>query len=253
MFKQQLSTKITPSTAVKLPMSGSKSGLSGEKSPHPLDKSSRVALPEATPKAPVSSSSLTKPNRAATAPTSKLIVKLRYGRGNRKRIEALLRFSGKRRLLSEYPPLKQKMRAESSSKNREGNISLYPPKSTEKQRLSPPSSRGEKRAKPLVDGDSQAPANKRPKSNPNTASTERARTPVSYAPKSSSTHQQQATSKMQFLTPRKELKGVAMRRLGSGDSDGKSPTGMVSTSTPGSIEKAAKESPPTSVDKQTNK
>jgi len=123
----------------------------------------------------------------------------------------------------------------------------------EKQRLPSPPSRGEKRVKPLVDGDAQAPANKRPKTNPNTASTERSRTPIPYTPKSPSTHRQQATSKTQFLTPRKELKGVAMRRLGSGDSDGKSPTGMVSTSTPGSIEKAAKPSPPISVDNQLNK
>jgi hypothetical protein len=249
---KSFNTKITPSAALKVPIGGSKSGLPEEKSPHPVDKISRRTLSEAPGKTSVSSPDLTKPNRViSTKP--KLIVKLRYGRVNRKRIEALLRFSGKRRPVAEYPPPRQKMGLESSSRNKEGNEPPHLPKPMEKPRLSPTPSRGEKRANNLADADAQAPASKRPKAIPNTASTERSRTPISSALKSSSSHQQQATSKMQFLTPRKELKGVAMRRLGSGDSDGKSPTGMVSTSTPGRIEKVTKPSPPTSVDHQPNK
>ncbi|KAK2787445.1 hypothetical protein FQN53_005182 [Emmonsiellopsis sp. PD_33] len=170
----------------------------------------------------------------------KLIVKLRYGRANRKRIEGLLRFSGKYRT-SDNLPAKSKGGLDVSARKREPSSSRTADKH-----------RAEKRSKPVDEDDSHGPpASKRQKPSAISASAERPRTPVTAAFKSPSVQPNPTTSKSQFLTPKKDLKGAAMRRLGSGDSDVKTPTGMdraMNTSTPGSAEKITKHSPPASTD-----
>ncbi|EEH43256.1 uncharacterized protein PADG_08076 [Paracoccidioides brasiliensis Pb18] len=173
----------------------------------------------------------------------KLIVKLRYGRANRKRIEALLRFSGKYKTTSDSRTPKQKDAPEKSPKK--GKTLSSRSADTQCQ---------EKRPRQTEDDDSQCPAPKRRKPAA-ISSTERPRTPVTATFKSPSIQQQSTTSKSQFLTPNKDVRGHAMRRLGSGDGDARTPAGMdraMNTSTPGSAGKTiTKHSPPISTDSQT--
>ncbi|OJD19996.1 hypothetical protein AJ78_00011 [Emergomyces pasteurianus Ep9510] len=176
----------------------------------------------------------------------KLIIKLKYGRANRKRIEALLRFSGKFKVTPDHGPSKQKSGLESSQRNK----LLSSSKPAEIQRT-------EKRPRYIVDDDIPGSAPKRQK--PAIISTaERPRTPFTTALKSSSVPQQSTTaSKGQFLTPSKDLRTATMRRVGSGDGELKMSTGMdlaMNTSTQGSAEKTTnRQSPLTASDSQQNR
>ncbi|OAX77894.1 hypothetical protein ACJ72_07802 [Emergomyces africanus] len=187
-----------------------------------------------------------KPKGTAESAKPKLIVKLKYGRANRKRIEALLRFSGKSKITPDHRSSTLKSGLESSQRKK----LLSSSKPAEIQRT-------EKRSRHIVDEDIQGSAPKRQK--PATIpTTERPRTPVTPAFKSPSALGQSTTaSKSQFLTPSKDLRTTSMRRLGSGDGDTKLPTGLdrsMNTSTPGSAEKTAnKHSPLTSTDNQQNR
>ncbi|PGH29600.1 hypothetical protein GX50_07656 [[Emmonsia] crescens] len=185
-------------------------------------------------------------SKGTTEPAKpKLIVKLRYGRANRKRIEALLRFSGKYKITPDHRPSKQKIGLESNQRKNQPLPSSS--KSAEIQRA-------EKRPRHMEDDDSQgsAPKRQRPATIP---TAERPRTPVTTAFKSPSIPQQSTTaSKGQFLTPSKDSNATTMRRLGSGDGDMKMPIGLdraMNTSTPGSAEKpTTKHSPLISTDSQ---
>ncbi|EGE81525.1 hypothetical protein, variant [Blastomyces dermatitidis ATCC 18188] len=187
-----------------------------------------------------------KPKGTTQLAKPKLIVKLRYGRSNRKRIEALLRFSGKYKSTPHHQSSKQKREPESQRKSKTAPSS----KSTEVQRA-------EKRPRQTDEDDSQGSVPKRQKSATLPAS-ERPRTPATTAFKSPSVPQQPTSvSKGQFLTPSKDLRATTMRRLGSGDGDSKLPAGLdrgMNTSTPGSAEKATtKHSPVTPSDNPQNK
>ncbi|PGG97107.1 hypothetical protein AJ79_09335 [Helicocarpus griseus UAMH5409] len=236
--------------------SGSTSSSSDKSAKGRTSSSSAAKLQSSSSTRSVASSSdQTKPSSTspkfrgtAEAVKAKLIVKLRYGRANRKRIEALLRFSGKYRIPSDIQSSRQKDGLEIDAKRRQ------PPHSriTEGQRV-------EKRHKHMEE-DGQVPAPKRQKSAVNPTS-ERPRTPVTNAFKSPSISQQPVTSKAQFLTPNtpnKDLRGATMRRLGSGDADVKTLIGIDrainSTTTPGGTEKTTtKHSPPISIDNQSSK
>ncbi|KLJ13522.1 hypothetical protein EMPG_11545 [Blastomyces silverae] len=188
-----------------------------------------------------------KPKGTTQLAKPKLIVKLRYGRSNRKRIEALLRFSGKYKITPDHQSSKQKREPESSQRKSQTAPSS---KSTEIQRA-------EKRPRQKDEDDSQGSVPKRQKS-ATLPVAERPRTPATTAFKSPSVPQQStAASKGQFLTPSKDLRATTMRRLGSGDGDSKLPAGLdraMNTSTPGSAEKATtKHSPVTPSDNQQSK
>ncbi|PGH16900.1 hypothetical protein AJ80_05044 [Polytolypa hystricis UAMH7299] len=186
---------------------------------------------------------------------SRLIVKLRYGRANRKRVEALLKFSGKRRLASENVAVRPKAEPETNQTTRESHP---PPRRAEKYpaTASAPAPLRGKRPKGSDDVDEEEVPSKRQRSATVTTNNnaEKPRTPVIPAPKSSSSIQQPEASKPRFLTPNKDLKGVPMRRLGSGDSDVNTPTALVS-STPGRTEKVSRPltSPAASGDVHLNK
>ncbi|OJD25053.1 hypothetical protein ACJ73_03581 [Blastomyces percursus] len=187
-----------------------------------------------------------KPRGTTQLAKAKLIVKLRYGRANRKRIEALLKFSGKCKITPDHQSSKQKREPESSQRKSQ---TIPSSKSTEVQRA-------EKRPRQTDEEDSQGSVAKRQKS-ATLPVAERPRTPATTAFKSPSVPQQPtAASKGQFLTPSKDLRATTMRRLGSGDGDSKL-AGLdraMNTSTPGSAEKATtKHSPVTPSDNPQSK
>ncbi|EAS37193.1 uncharacterized protein CIMG_02547 [Coccidioides immitis RS] len=144
----------------------------------------------------------------ATPAKPRLVVRLKYGRQNRKRIEALLKIT-RRKAPAEKRPAKPQ---EDVLDQKE----IKPPstlKAPEKQRES---SLGSKRPPPIDDIPSEGPARKKPK----------ATAPTSSEPKgtpNSKTSGQQP--KAQFPTPKKEVKpgtkGTSMRRTESTDSEAK--------------------------------
>ncbi|EZF33560.1 hypothetical protein H109_01950 [Trichophyton interdigitale MR816] len=212
------------------------SSRAAEKKPASISTSS-AALP---PKPPTASSkpaaSQPTPRITTTAPKEKLIVKLKYGRQNRKRIEALLKISSKRKPTPTQTSAKPKGLPDSIvvSKSSPSNSSPQPGSSTAatsmgKQRE--PSS-GYKRPKAVDGDDVQEPALKRPRSSNTLAPPllDQAPTPSMQTPRSTSaTKHPPASSQDQFLTPKKEPKGTAMRRVGSGDSDMKTPSGSATS------------------------
>ncbi|KAG5209998.1 hypothetical protein GY631_5249 [Trichophyton interdigitale] len=212
------------------------SSRAAEKKPASISTSS-AALP---PKPPTASSkpaaSQPTPRITTTAPKEKLIVKLKYGRQNRKRIEALLKISSKRKPTPTQTSAKPKGLPDPIvvSKSSPSNSSPQPGSSTAatsmgKQRE--PSS-GYKRPKAVDGDDVQEPALKRPRSSNTLAPPllDQAPTPSMQTPRSTSaTKHPPASSQDQFLTPKKEPKGTAMRRVGSGDSDMKTPSGSATS------------------------
>ncbi|PYH92035.1 hypothetical protein BO71DRAFT_400904 [Aspergillus ellipticus CBS 707.79] len=58
----------------------------------------------------------------AASGASQLVIKLRYGRSNRKRVEALLKFSGKKKSVPQSPPVKNAPDIESSHAPKPGQI-----------------------------------------------------------------------------------------------------------------------------------
>ncbi|EER37240.1 conserved hypothetical protein [Histoplasma capsulatum var. duboisii H88] len=175
-----------------------------------------------------------KPKSTTEPAKPRLIVKLRYGRANRKRIEALLKFSGKYKFTPDNRSSKQK----TESGQRKDHSAPFS-KLAEMQRV-------EKRPRHREESEVQGSFVKRQK--PSTIpSAEQPRTPVTTMFHSPAVLQQSAVaSKGQFLTPGKDLKATAMRRLGSGDSDTRMPTGLdraIDTNISGNTDKATKHSP----------
>ncbi|EFE39813.1 conserved hypothetical protein [Trichophyton verrucosum HKI 0517] len=208
------------------------SSLAAEKKPASI--SSSTTLP---PKPPTASSKPTTsqptPRITTTAPREKLIVKLKYGRQNRKRIEALLKISSKRKPTPTQTSAKPKGLPDSIvvSKSSPPNSSPQPSTTTSIGKQSEPSS-GYKRPKAMDGDDVKEPALKRPRSSNTLAPplSDQAPTPSMQTPRSTSaTKHPPASSQDQFLTPKKEPKGTAMRRVGSGDSDMKTPSGSATS------------------------
>lgn len=242
------STNAKSDTKLKAPSSSLAARNNTKNSPIPAQLPQRSIK-----KVPVSAPAKPKPAPASVAskpvpPNSaklKLIVKLRYGRQNRKRVEALLRFPTKRKTTSEKAPAKTKGQEETSSK-KESRTSL-PSKPADKQRES---TVGTKRLKPADEPSTEGPASKRPKTAPSTSS-DRPQTPT--VPSTTKATGQQ--SKGQFLTPKKEIrpdsKGVTMRRTGSTESGNKTPAAKVNSAQ--EDRPNSKPSPALSVDTQSTK
>ncbi|KAJ5105149.1 hypothetical protein NUU61_002496 [Penicillium alfredii] len=145
-------------------------------------------------------------NSYAKPTKSQHIVKLRYGKTNRRRVEALLKFSGKRKALQSDSAGIDMNREGSSHLKRKEEIGL-----ASRDALS-----GRARNKNKTETDEAlGPADGRSKE-PRIA-IEKPRTPVSHSP----AHEKiKATS----TTPMKEPKGSASRRNEIGDSDDKTPS-----------------------------
>ncbi|KAF3483576.1 uncharacterized protein GIQ15_02900 [Arthroderma uncinatum] len=176
--------------------------------------------------APASKTTASQSSRVATtAPKQKLIVKLKYGRQNRKRIEALLKISSKRRPTPVHGAGKPKGLPDSIviSRSSPSNSSPQPTNTTMGKQREPSS--GQKRPKAMDSDDIQEPALKRPRSSTSLAPPpEQALTPSVHTPRptSAAKHPPRSTQE-QFLTPKKEVRGIEMRRVGSGDSDMRTP------------------------------
>ncbi|KAM5462939.1 hypothetical protein MauCBS54593_007767 [Microsporum audouinii] len=215
-----------------------------QQSPQAMEKKpagiSSAHLPPKPPTISSSSPALTSrttasqppPRITTTAPKERLIVKLKYGRQNRKRIEALLKISSKRKPTPVQGSGKPKGLPEAIviSRSSPPNSSPQPSNSTTMGRQREPSS-GHKRPKTVDGDDIQEPALKRPRSSNTLAPPpEQAPTPSIHTPRSTSATKHPPTSTQdQFLTPKKEPKGAAMRRVGSGDSDMKTPSGSTTS------------------------
>ncbi len=101
----------------------------------------------------------------------------------------------------------------------------------------------EKRPRPTEDDTSREPPAKRQKQPNGLDLTQKPRTPIPPPFKSPSLPQQGSAQKSQNPTPKREVKSVAMRRIGSGDGDGKTPQGAASTGTPTAPPSAEKVKP----------
>lgn len=96
----------------------------------------------------------------------------------------------------------------------------------------------EKRRRSEDDGDAAEPASKRPKPPASLDLPQKPRTPIPPPFKSPALSQQGSAQKSHVSTPMRDVKGVAMRRIESGDGDARTPQGRVETPTaPGSAEK----------------
>ena len=96
----------------------------------------------------------------------------------------------------------------------------------------------EKRRRSNDDGEAVEPASKRPKPLAGLDLTQKPRTPIPPPFKSPALSQQGSAQKPQVSTPMRDVRGVAMRRIESGEGDAKTPQGRVGTPTaPGSAEK----------------
>ncbi|KAL2001598.1 hypothetical protein VTN02DRAFT_1553 [Thermoascus thermophilus] len=178
-----------------------------------------------------------------TTPKQRLIVRLKYGRSNRKRVEALLKFSGKRKFVA----------GSTLSKSAKDNEIASPRKQDQSDGLVSAVPQGEKRARATEGDEKHETSSKRPRVSANTNPSEKAPTPVPPTFKSPSIQQQPGTAKADFSTPKKDSKGTALRQTDSRDRDAKTPSGLTNKSTPGTTEKATKLSPPPSSDGQTNR
>lgn len=238
------------STTPKLPSSSAKSGPATAKDT-PAQKSNNLSKPaekqsNITPKSRISSNVT-----ASSAANPSRIVKLKYGRANRKRVEALLRFSGKRK--ADASAKQSRTQELEVSSKRDSGRERSASKAAESDQTQSAGARGEKRPRAIDDHDKRDHAAKRPRASTNLNVPEKSRSPgPTTAPKSPSGQRQPITSKSQFSTPKKDIKSAAMRRVESADSDVKTPTGM-GTGTPTSMEKSAKPSPSASFDNQSNK
>ena len=174
----------------------------------------------------------------------RLVVRLKYGKSNRKLVEALLRISGKRKL----PP------GNAPPKLAKEPVHL-PAKKEEDQPGSNEILSALKRPRTVDSDEAQETSAKRPKGAISSVLPEKPRTPVLTASKSLSVQQPQqpVTSKTLLSTPKKDIKGAALRQPESGDRDVKTPLGVANKTTPGSVEKPARMSPPPSSNPQVNR
>jgi hypothetical protein len=152
-----------------------------------------------------------KDNARPSAPKTQLIAKLRYGRANRKRVEALLKFSGKKKTHRSDSPVSQDTDRDDTSHSRKkggetgsfrGNVLSGGLKNKTKHETD----------EALGPHDSRS---REPK-----GLTEKARTPLSQPSVASHTHEK---IKSAATTPR-DRKTSASRRIDLGESDGKTPS-----------------------------
>lgn len=163
--------------------------------------------------------------RAHPPAKSTLIVKLKYGRQNRKRIEALLKISKRKpaavKVSGKPKPLLDDLIAPRETES--AKSSLFPPSKVPGKR--PGLQAGDKRLNQSDNEDIHEPALKRPRSN--SRATEPSQTPSLPPSRATSVKHPPSATYDQFLTPTRELKAPAMGRVGSGDSGTRTPTGRL--------------------------
>lgn len=172
-------------------------------------------------------------SKAGAISKQKLIVRLKYGRANRRRIEGLLKFAGKRKTLENSGPSPMPSEHHLSEEDVERRPTDVKP--------------GEKRLKSSGDGDTNEATNKRPRALPaKTSSLEKPQTPVPVSSKSHSQHhhQQQSVSNSLHSTPKREFREGSQRRPESGDGEVKTPLGPTSKTVSGTIDRLTQSSPP---------
>ncbi|WEW61844.1 hypothetical protein PRK78_007341 [Emydomyces testavorans] len=236
-------TKSKASKNTSLP---TRNGAKGSPIPAQLPQRSIKKVPVAhVAKPKMAPSSVLNKSAPVTPAKVKLIVRLKYGRQNRKRVEALLRMTTKRKAASEKAPTKQKVQEDTPDK-KEAKV-LLPSKSIEKQQGPVP---GNKRPKPADDIGIERPALKRPKITP-TVSSERPETPSALSTSKPAVPQ----TKAQYMTPKKEAKadtkGANMRRTLSTESESKTPATKMNNTQ--DERPTSKPSPALSTDNQSTK
>ncbi|KAJ6072514.1 hypothetical protein N7467_010599 [Penicillium canescens] len=152
-----------------------------------------------------------KDNARPSAPKTQLIAKLRYGRANRKRVEALLKFSGKMKTHRSDSPVSQDTDRDDTSHSRKkgGETSLF--------RGNVLSGGLKNKTKHETD-EALGPHDSR--SREPKGLTEKARTPLSQSSVASHAHEK---IKPAATTPR-DRKTSASRQIDLGESDGKTPS-----------------------------
>ncbi|KAL3485784.1 hypothetical protein BJX62DRAFT_30974 [Aspergillus germanicus] len=185
------------SASVLLKGHGKLSGLGLEKSASiGADNTSRpsTALKTVSQQGP-SQTSNAKSSQVALKPP-RLIVKLKYGRPNRKRVEGLLKFAGKRKLSHQSSPATDAGEQESSHSIK-----------GEHPRLPPPENQPNKSVRPdkPTRGSNQSSLKDRPKEHQLVAGSEKPQTPVQ------SHVQQQERTRLVSITPAKDLKHLSSR------------------------------------------
>lgn len=136
-------------------------------------------------------------------------MKLKYGRQNRRRVESLLRLQTRKKATAD----------KTIPKSTVSSISPSPrdslPPASKPDRLREPSAA---RKRPKIETGDLEPPTKRPRSSTAT-SVDRPRTPRIQITKPTPT-----SASKELSTPKKDLKSAAIRRVGSADSDSKTPS-----------------------------
>ncbi|EEP78339.1 predicted protein [Uncinocarpus reesii 1704] len=205
---------VSSSTKLKVP--NAKGGI--KKSPIPAPPAQLPIKKVAVDPLRNAISSTSTPKPAITTPAElKLLIKLKYGRRNAKRVEALLKIA-KRRATAEKRPVRQKLQEDMS--DQKDTPTPLASKTVSKQRE--PMS-GTKRAQAADDISPQGPAAKRPKTaatTPADSSQIPMQIPKSTPPTCKNSGQkpkpQPAASNKE---PKVSPKGASMRRTESGDSE----------------------------------
>lgn len=175
-----------------------------------------------------------KADRHASSGRLQLVVKLRYGRPNSKRVEALLKFSGRRKTFAEVSPSKYSSNQEVHRSKEEERIQKDPGP----DHLASVSNRPEKRARR---DEMTGSVRERSKDLKNSASSVEPKTPVSQPSTSTSVQRQQGKAERMSITPVKDHK--SLRRVESDDRKTPPPSWQAIKSTPGDSEAATKLSP----------
>lgn len=154
---------------------------------------------------------------------------LKYGKKNRKRVEAILRLPPRKPKAK--PPVKESTSREEGSREKKSSQDLMP--ASEKSRVRSSSS-------------SELPQ-RRPKVPPSLNLVERPTTPVPAAFKSPGLHNH-SQPRSAFTTPKRDLKTTAMRRVESSEGvDARTPMGNVTRQgTPGSVDRSQSSMRPSS-------
>lgn len=157
-----------------------------------------------------------------------LIVKLKYGKSNKKRVEALLKFTGKKKTATLGSPNKKEDRT----------LSMQP----KSEEIMPISHRPEKKQKQPSSDEPPSQLGERSKER-KPATSDKPRTPV---------HVPSQQGKPKQITPAKDLKHTSSRLLEPTDSDGNTPFNQGSKYHPGGSSANTKLSPPQSFGQSRN-
>ncbi|KAH8691103.1 hypothetical protein BGW36DRAFT_305218 [Talaromyces proteolyticus] len=171
---------------------------------------------------------------AETTKPKKLIVRLRYGRGNRRRVEALLKFEGKRKP-TDYLPLKPPRESHSGD-----DAELRRPDNKQREK-------GQRRQ---YDEEPSQGHTENVSSTSKVSALERTNVPSTTSVKSSS-HQQSSASKTIYSTPIKDSRNNHQRRADSGEAEVQTPLGSSAKAPNSNAEKIVR-TPSAHGDSQTN-